>query len=527
MNDKQQTATGATAINVEQTRVYEPKVQPGHAAWTVLWRSPQGHVYVAFHEKRRGTNPTWKPIPLEFYEVMQSPVNYHTTTCNGGKDLVSESVVMRSDDEGKSWQEVGRSPSQVMNMFAWACLGDGSIIRALSDDYVAFDPGTTTRLCVEVSEDEGITWQMRSVIMEGYAAYSYRLKRLSDGTLILVAPYNEGFGPGRPCPRRIGKRAGVIVELTCGLFFSYDQGHTWSGPAPLFPGILAWEPDFVELPDGNLLFFNSTFQRGKPARQFVFRQGQRFIPGPVYEVPGDGIPETVTLTDDGLLVGAIRCGDYTCSNDQGVTWYRIEGLPTCEYQPYIMTMCDGSLLNVWHHGKDSFFGEISQFIGAHRFELKADMPAVTHLGIERELSTAGDRYINAYTVTLTADGIPQADKTINFAYQLRYTDDFACTDDPKQAGTRVTATTDKQGRATLDLRTLPDVIEVNHPQYRVAAKLDLVEDIHHQYRVTAWYEPKHDETLLAATRSDVYFAHTITMTRDELAAGVITTREIN
>ena len=101
------------------------------------------------------------------------------------------------------------------------------------------------------------------------------------------------------------------------------------------------------------------------------------------------------------------------------------------------------------------------------------------------------------------------------------------TDDPKQAGTCVTATTDKQGRATLDLRAQPDVIEVNHPQYRVAAKLDLVEDIHHQYRVTAWYEPKHDETLLAATRSDVYFAHTITMTRDELAAGVVTTSEID
>ena len=56
------------------------------------------------------------------------------------------------------------------------------------------------------------------------------------------------------------------------LFLSFDQGRTWSNPLPILSGQMVSETDFVELPDGHLLFFNNTIF-ATPGRQMVYREG--------------------------------------------------------------------------------------------------------------------------------------------------------------------------------------------------------------------------------------------------------------
>ena len=506
MNERQQAASGMMATDVEECRVYEPKIQPGYSAWAVPWRSPNGQVYLAFLEKRRAENPAWQAVPLEFFEAMGLPINYHITFCNGAKNIVGESVVLRSDDEGRTWREVGRSVSRVMNLFSWTSLDDDVIMRAVCDDYVAFDPDKPSNLWVEVSDDQGNIWKQRSVIAENIHTAAYRLKRLHDGVLVLAAPYTEGFGPGRPRPWRQVKRTGVVDELLCGVFISRDNGYTWSDPLILFPGNWAPEPDFVELPSGDLLFFNSIVQSpAYAARQFVHRQGYRFLPGPMYKVADGKVPETVTLTGTGLLVGTSRGRDYVCSNDLGASWYQIDGMPKSKYQPYIMQMRDGTFLNAWHHGGDNYFGQIDQYIGTHRFRLQGHLPVATQLTIERDRSCDDEIYLNTFTVILTAEGKPLAGKTIQFAFNMRYTEDFERSSDPRVSGTRSSVVTDEHGLATLDLRV----------------PMDAVENIHQHYRVVAWYAPEKVACDFAPTCSDIYQAYPITMTREQLASGCI------
>ena len=176
-------AGSARATDVFRAEVYRAQERPGYACWTVVWHGPGPAVYLAFAEKRRAPNPTWQPIPPAFWESMGLPVHYHTSFCNGARDVLTETVVLRSDDNGTTWHESGRSPTRVINCFSWTCLGDGSLMRVRGDDYVAFDPDTVPRLTAEVSTDGGSHWTTRSVILEGYQTYPYRLKRLRDGQL--------------------------------------------------------------------------------------------------------------------------------------------------------------------------------------------------------------------------------------------------------------------------------------------------------------------------------------------------------
>ena len=61
-----------------------------------------------------------------------------------------------------------------------------------------------------------------------------------------------------------------VSDMEMMLFFSHDEGRTWSNPLPIFSGQTVSETDFVELPDGNLLFFNNSIF-ANPGRQFVYR----------------------------------------------------------------------------------------------------------------------------------------------------------------------------------------------------------------------------------------------------------------
>jgi hypothetical protein len=476
------------------------KGKDGYSCWGIAWAGNNDELYTAFIEKRHMPNPVFEQLPLEFWEALGIPLGY----VNNPKDIRTDTVVLKSTDGGKNWQETGRAPVKAINAFCWASGSDGKILRVMTNDVYYFQPDNKTEMFCEGSSDGGTTWQRQGVVLPGYHCYPYRMKRLRDGTLVLVSPYFDAFGPGRPRAGRLTKRAYVRQELTCGVFTSTDDGKTWSLPLTAFPSLWTWEPDFVELLSGDLLFVNSDMQDGPQVRQYFRKTPKGFIPGPVYDIASGRAPETLVYAKSGLLVGSLRGVGYMCSNDEAATWQMISDMPNCKYQPYMIELSDGRFLNVWHEGADMRVGDGQQWLGNHTFRLEANLPHPTQLTIERLMTPEKNQYVNAFEVTLTSGGKPLANKRVQVAWHVNsqskkyHTGDYMKNDDPRVAGTREETTTDANGKAKIDLSKLED-----HPP-----------TIHCHYRVTAWFDP--DDAMLTPSRSDVYSAYTVNARLDQV-----------
>ena len=484
----------AQATDVEVKEVYHPEERPAYACWTTLWHDPAGNLHLKLAEKRRAPNPLWQPVPLEFWESIDLPVDYHMSFCNGSKDVITEFVVLESADDGATWTESGRSPTKVIDQFAWTNLPDGRIIRAIHDDDVAFDPDYHPRLRTEVSADGGTTWHVQGEILaEGFVTKGYRMRALRNGALVMLGLYGAAWGPGRPRARRNAVRAYVGSERTTGLFVSQDEGKTWSAPWTAFPGITAPEPDFVELPSGDLLLLTSTVGGSPQARQYFHKTERGFLAGPVFDIVRGTVPERVVLTQSGLLVGAIRGGDYWCSNDEGASWYKIEGLPRCNYQPDMTELSDGRLLCSWHIGGDNFFGELDQWVGTTTFRLAANLPEPTELTLTREMNESQTKYINSYVARLTAGSAALDGKTINFSVSIRYAEGY------EDFPLKLIGVTNADGRARIDLEPY-FVNETN---------------IHQRYGINASFTPEESDALLTPAR-DSYGAYILSMSQADL-----------
>jgi hypothetical protein len=187
----------------------------------------------------------------------------------------------------------------------------------------------------------------------------------------------------------------------------------------------------------------------------------------------------------------VRGGEYSCSNDEGATWHRIEGIPASGYQPFITVLPDDRLFCVFHvGGGDAPFGESDLYIGAHIFRLEANLAQPTRLSLTREMDTGNTRYINSYTATLTSGGYGVGGKTIRYAYKKRYMDNWV----------ESTAVTKEAGQARIHL----------------GAVFEGVTNIHLSYELKAWFAPDPGDDSLAPCRSDIYFAYAITSTRKDL-----------
>jgi len=402
--------------------------------------------------------------------------------------------VLKSTDDGETWIEIGRQPSPFDATFAWTSLPDGRVIRGMCNSYHAFDPDEPVVFWTETSTDGGNTWTRGTEIAEGHSgsgSHPHRLKRLADGTLALLITHEAPFGPGRQRVGRNAKRPYLRQENTAFLFLSKDQARTWTGPLTIFPGFLTYEPDFVELPSGDLLFLNSTVQGGPPIRQYVRKTRFGYVPEPVYDVVAGTVPECPVSTTKGLLVGAVRGGGYSCSNDEGATWHAIEGLPACGYQPSMVERADGRILCAWHGGGgDEPFGQKHLFVGTTTFRLEANLPAPTRLDLVRDQDDAGYRFINRYILTLRAGDQPLTGKTLRYSFLKRYEKD------PVEG----TAVTNAQGQAQIDLTEV----------------FKEVTDIHLSYHLEARFEPEPKDKSLAPCQSVRYMAYAITTSRKDL-----------
>ncbi len=274
-------------------------------------------------------------------------------------------------------------------------------------------------------------------------------------------------------------RPDVVSDMEMMLFFSHDQGKTWSGPLPILSGQSVSETDFAELPDGNLLIVNNSIF-ATPGRQFVFRDGNRFTPGPLERVHSGTVPETICLTERGLLVGCLRPGIYFYSDDLGQNWHPLPGAPASieAYQPWIQYLGQEQIACAGHYGADDATGSRDQSINLHRFSITgAAPPADARLGVERGFDEKQKRFLNSYTISLTAGGKPLAAQTIDVWYVARGRPGYdSFNSQPldariKLGGKRLSLRTDSHGTATLALPEFDGIASI-HASYQLVIRFN-------------------------------------------------------
>jgi len=404
---------------------------------------------------------------------------------------------MKSSDGGRSWQETGRCPVRRRHYW-YVGYPDGRMVRLYGATGYQNPHGDKTCTIVEESDDGGNTWRLLSTFLEGYYTNMFKFRKLSSGRLVGAVSIRPSWGPGEKIASRHLKVSGQLTAAQAAFFVSEDEGKSWTGPHYMFPGVVAWEFDFVELPgggsgEGDLLFVNSTIQSGRPVRQIVRKTQTGYVNDPLMEIHSGApqthegwvtsqgiVPESMAITGDGLLVGSLRNDTlgrpgYACSKDLGANWFLIDGAPECPYQPMTDMLPDGRAMTVWHNGFDSSFGEQDMFIGVHAFKVDAsDVPAPTQLSLERKQSDNGDRYTNVFTATLTADGKPAAGKQVGLRVLSvwRWEDGRHDPRDVSESDDVRLAVTDVDGIATFHL-----------------ADKDINPDMHAGYWVMPVYQP--------------------------------------
>jgi hypothetical protein len=249
---------------------------------------------------------------------------------------------------------------------------------------------------------------------------------------------------------------------------------------PVLGGQSVSETDFIELAGGDLLLFNNSIF-ANPGRQFVYRNGKRFTPGPLERVHAGWVPETVCMTGDGILVGCMRAGQYAWSDDLGQTWQRLEGIPKLgleNYQPWMHILPDGRIACAGHFGLDDPMGKRDQYISLHLFRLQVLRKTKnTQLRLVRDYDEATGKWPNQFTLSLTCDGAPLADKELEFWYVERDKPGYDSWNKTplgervKMGGKSIVVRTQADGKAYVALPHL-DEIENTHYSYQVVVRFN-------------------------------------------------------
>ena len=211
------------------------------------------------------------------------------------------------------------------------------------------------------------------------------------------------------------------------------------------------------------------------------------------------VPEAISITKEGLVIGALRGKPYTCSKDLGENWYEIDGLPNSEYQPMCDLLPDGRFINVWHEGSDNSFGEADMTIGVHCFKVDASsVPDPAKLVLGRALSEANDQYINVFTAELTSNGKPVSGESIELCVKPVWLPDRRQNPiDVSESDDVRTELTDENGIAGFELKDK-----------------DQIPDIHASYWVMPSYTPP-KKSPYAACIGGQYMAYPTTPVRNQ------------
>ena len=460
------------AVDFTSQMVYRSAHRPGYTSWVSFFPGEHGQWYLTCEEVTPSETALQKCSRQQWYE-MSLPVGYDKL----GHRM--EIVLLESLDHLETWQVVSRQQSirfhHSAGSFGQARTPDGRFLRFVWSCY-SLDESVAPNEILYTSADDGKTWRKATGFHDAhFASYPHRLRTLKDGTLVLCLPLTSRWGQGTDRPVRASMRLDVVNDMQMTLFYSFDHGLTWEGPLPIYAGQTVAETDFVELPDGHLLFVNSSIF-ACPGRQIVYRDGRRFTPGPLERVRSGTVPETVCLTQDGLLIGCLRPGSYSWSDDFGYVWQVLEGVPqdTGEvYQPWIVALPDGRIACAGHFGADDAIDSQDQSIHLHTFRMQqAGKTLNTAIHIERLYDGARQIYRNAYLLTLTCEDHPLPEKELVFWYVERDQPGYdswgqvPLDERMKAGGTRILARTGGDGTVLLELPHL-DVVENPHHSYQL------------------------------------------------------------
>ncbi len=470
-------AKGAVrAVDFESRPVYHSPEHPGYACWVSFFPGESGQWYLSCERVTRPEEP-YPKMSREGWYGMSLPNGYDKAP------LQMTVVLLESRDNMKTWKVISEQPVRYQHSaysFGQARTKDGRFLRFAGAAY-SLVPGTNRGEILYTSDDNGKTWQKQPEFHDPrFASFPHRVRTLHDGTLVLALPFFPAWGPGTDRPRSSCVNLNAVSDSGMNLCFSYDQGRTWTSPLPIYAGRAVSETDFVELPSGDLLCINNSIFPDA-GRQIIYRTKHGFVPGAFERSYSKIVPETVAITEDGLLVGCLRNSTYLWSDDLGMTWFPLEGIPENirkgkeTYQPWIQYLGNGQFANAGHYGYDSFYGEMDQYAMIHFFRVEQLRKTKnTHIELVRDFDETKSRWKNAYTLTLTCDGQPLAGKELEFWFAERGKpgyEDFVKTsleERMKMGGETIRVTTGSDGAAHVAIPRLDAITYIHHAIQLVA-----------------------------------------------------------
>lgn len=144
-------------------------------------------------------------------------------------------VLIRSTDQGQSWEEYGIIAAIKPNETPWPWMGkegpnEAALVRLSKDRlYCIFRTGGDDYMGEAWSGDDGKTWT--APVSSGFKGVAPHLRLMSNG--LLACTY------GRPGPVSI--------------MFSSDEGKKWTNITPIFEGMSTHYTDLIEVEPGVLL----------------------------------------------------------------------------------------------------------------------------------------------------------------------------------------------------------------------------------------------------------------------------------
>ncbi|MGZ5566133.1 MAG: alpha-glucuronidase family glycosyl hydrolase [Limisphaerales bacterium] len=461
------------ARDFQTRKVYQSQQHPSYTSWVSFFPGEHGQWYLGCEQVTTPVAPLPRP-PKEWLYGMSLPRGYEQSK------FLKQLVLLQSDDELKSWHVISReNVKESGGSFGQARTKDGRFLRFVWSCYSEDASDKPSEIFYE-SSDDGKTWNKKTpFVSDRFAWYPHRLRRLRDGTIILCAPRAFKWGKGTDYPVRAAIKLDNVSDMEMMLFFSPDEGRTWSNPLPILSGQAVSETDFVELPDGNLLFVNNSIF-AHPGRQFVYRDGNRFTPGPLEHVHSGTVPETICLTDDGALVGCMRPGKYFWSADLGLNWRTLEGAPDNMdvYQPWIQFLGNGRVGCAGHHGADDPIGGRDQFVSLQTFDVQTLRKMhEAKLWIEREFDSGQNRFLNSFTISLKSNEVPLANREVEVWCVARDAagydswNSLPLAERMKMGGRIIKLTTDNAGQAKLRLPEFDRITNI-HASYQLVVRFN-------------------------------------------------------
>lgn len=461
----------------ERNNVYTPAKRPGFTAWVTAFDYGDGGFGVSFDETIAVENKDFKPKKVEFAEAVGAPVSYGSVE-GGSANLTSYRVYMKTYD-GKNFEETGRCVRKE-GSYCNAGFPDGRILGFDVPKFNDDGSGWSNFIRVRESIDGGNTWKDVYHLLEGTAPYLWRVRRLRDGTIVILASlYGTPWGQDEERVTRNTMLPGEsYLSKIQPFFITTKDGINYSGPHYVLPGIGAHEFDFVELPSGELVFIAGDVQATPVGRQIVTPSKDGWINGTMFGINGGApanpmenpqggiIPETIAWCEEyQCIIGYRRNKCFSISTDLGENW--IELKPDFEmnylYQPVIFAMNDKTLAMVGHVGGDAAFGQNDMYVECQVIEVESAklLPKSGKITIERLFSDDNSHHINAFSARLTSGENPIKNKKLTFRFTPYWNDDGSVsTGLQENAPYKINAVTDENGCANAKADMFDNIADI-------------------------------------------------------------------